>query len=45
MWYTLTLEARDGSRRDIRYNPHTSEIEGIDLGPIDERDWPVAPLV
>lgn len=45
MWYTLTLEARDGSRRDIRYNPHSSEIEGIDLGPIDERDWPIAPRV
>ena len=45
MWYTLTLEARDGSRRDIRYNPHSSEIEGIDLGPIDERDWPTAPRV
>ena len=45
MWYTLTLEARDGSRHDIRYNPHTSEIEGIDLGQIDERDWPIAPRV
>lgn len=45
MWYTLTLEARDGSRRDIRYNPHTSEIEGIDLGNIDARDWPTAPRV
>ena len=45
MWYTLTLEARDGSRRDIRYNPHTSEIEGIDLGNIDARDWLTAPRV
>ena len=45
MWYTLTLEARDGSRRDIRYNPHTSEIDGIDLGNIDARDWPTAPRV
>ena len=45
MWFTLTLEARDGSRRDIRYNPQTSEIEGIDLGPIDARDWPIAPRV
>ena len=38
MCYTLTREARDGSRRDIRYNPNTSEIEGIDLWQIDERD-------
>jgi len=45
MWYTLTLEARDGSCRDIRYNPHTSEIEGIDLGNIDARDWLTAPRV
>ena len=45
MWFTLTLEARDGSRRDIRYNPHTSEIEGVDLGSIDARDWPTAPRV
>ena len=45
MWFTLTLEARDGSRRDIRYNPHTSEIEGIDLGNIDARDWLTAPRV
>lgn len=45
MWFTLTLEAHDGSRRDIRYNPHTSEIEGIDLGAIDERDWTIAPRV
>ena len=45
MWFTLTLEARDGSRRDIRYNPHTSEIEGIDLGYIDARDWLTAPRV
>ena len=42
MWFTLTLEARDGSRHDIRYNPHTSEIEGIELGLIDEREWPTA---
>ncbi len=45
MWYTLTLEARDGSRREVCYNPHTSEIEGIDLGAIDGRDWPTAPRV
>ncbi|WP_282057601.1 radical SAM/SPASM domain-containing protein [Lentibacter algarum] len=45
MWFTLTLEARDGSRCDIRYNPHTSEIDGIDLGPLDERDWLTAPHV
>ena len=25
MWFDLTLEARDGSRHTMRYNPHTSE--------------------
>jgi uncharacterized protein len=31
MWFDLTLEARDGSRHHIRYNPHTSECEGLSL--------------
>ena len=45
MWYTLTLEARDGSRRDIRYNPHSSEIEGVDIGALEDRSWPIKPRV
>jgi uncharacterized protein len=45
MGFILTLEARDGSRREIRYDPHTSKIEGIDIGPITERDWQDAPRV
>ena len=31
MWFELTLEARDGSRHSVRYNPHTSECEGLPL--------------
>jgi len=31
MWFDLTLEARDGSRHHMRYNPHTSECEGLPL--------------
>ena len=31
MWFDLTLEARDGSRHHVRYNPHTSECEGLPL--------------
>jgi uncharacterized protein len=31
MWFDLTLEARDGSREQVRYNPHTSECEGLPL--------------
>ena len=31
MWFDLTLEARDGSRHSVRYNPHTSECEGLPL--------------
>ena len=27
----MTLEARDGNRRIVRYNPHTSECEGLPL--------------
>jgi uncharacterized protein len=31
MWFDLTLEARDGSRHHMRYNPHSSECEGLPL--------------
>ena len=31
MWFDLTLEARDGSSHQVRYNPHTSECEGLPL--------------
>ena len=31
MWFDLTLEARDGGRHTMRYNPHTSEAEGLPL--------------
>ncbi|MDE4146972.1 radical SAM protein [Phaeobacter gallaeciensis] len=31
MWFDLTLEARDGGRHHVRYNPHTSECEGLPL--------------
>ena len=31
MWFDLTLEARDGSRHHARYNPHTSDCEGLPL--------------
>jgi uncharacterized protein len=31
MWFDLMLEARDGSRHSVRYNPHTSECEGLPL--------------
>lgn len=31
MWFDLTLEARDGSRHHVSYNPHTSECEGLSL--------------
>ncbi len=43
MWFDLTMQARDGSESVIRYNPHTSEIKGITLSELPERDWPVAP--
>lgn len=45
MWFTLTLEARDGSRSEICYNPHTSEMEGIDIGPLEARAWAPVPRV
>jgi len=44
MWFILTLEARDGSRREIRYNPHTSEIEGLPL-PVEPGDFAPVPRV
>jgi uncharacterized protein len=31
MWFDLTLEARDGSRHSVRYNPHSSDCEGLPL--------------
>lgn len=31
MWFDLTLEARDGNRHHVSYNPHTSECEGLPL--------------
>ena len=31
MWFDLTLEALDGSRHSVRYNPHTPECEGLPL--------------
>ena len=31
MWFDLTLEARDGSRHSVRYNPHTAECQGLPL--------------
>ena len=45
MWFDLSMQARDGSESVIRYNPHTSEIEGITLPNAPERDWPIAPRV
>ena len=45
MWFDLSMQARDGSESVIRYNPHTSEIEGITLPDAPEREWSVAPRV
>ncbi len=45
MWFDLSMQARDGSENLIRYNPHTSEIEGITLPDAPEREWSVAPRV
>ena len=44
MWFDLTLEARDGSRRDIRYNPHTSDCEGLPL-PVEPSAFAPVPRV
>jgi len=43
MWFDLSMQARDGTERLIRYNPHTSEIEGITLPDAPERDWAAVP--
>ena len=45
MWFDLSMQARDGSESVIRYNPHTSEIEGIALPNAPKREWSVAPRV
>ena len=48
MWFDLTMRARDGAEHLIRYNPHTSEIDGIKLAhapDAPEREWSVAPRV
>lgn len=42
MWFDLTLEARDGSRHHVRYNPHTSECEGLPL-PVQAETFTAAP--
>ena len=44
MWFDLTMEARDGSRHHVRYNPHTSEAEGLHL-PVDPGIFARAPQV
>lgn len=44
MWFELTLEARDGARHTLRYNPHTSECEGLPL-PVEPGPFEPAPRV
>ena len=44
MWFDLTLEARDGSRHPARYNPHTSETEGLPL-PVEPGTFASVPRV
>jgi uncharacterized protein len=44
MWFDLTLEARDGSRHTVRYNPHNSECEGLPL-PVQPGVFPAVPRV
>jgi uncharacterized protein len=44
MWFDLTLEARDGSRHSVRYNPHTSECEGLPL-PVNPGTFASVPRV
>ena len=44
MWFDLTLEARDGSRYPARYNPHTSETEGLPL-PVEPGTFASVPRV
>jgi uncharacterized protein len=45
MWFDLTLEARDGSRHHVRYNPHTSECEGLPLLPVEPGIFAPVPRV
>ena len=42
--WEMTLEARDGARHTLRYNPHTSECEGLPL-PVDPDTFEPAPRV
>ena len=44
MWFDLTLEARDGSRHPARYNPHTSQTEGLPL-PVEPGTFASVPRV
>lgn len=44
MWFDLTLEARDGRRHSVRYNPHTSECEGLPL-PVNPGTFAPVPRV
>jgi uncharacterized protein len=44
MWFDLTLEARDGSRHHVRYNPHTSECDGLPL-PVNPGTFAPVPRV
>lgn len=44
MWFTLTLRDRDGHVTRARYNPHTSQSEGLSIGPAAEaRMWADVP--
>ncbi|MEN8983779.1 MAG: radical SAM protein [Planktotalea arctica] len=44
MWFDLTLEARDGARHTLSYNPHTSECEGLPL-PVEPSAFAPVPRV
>ncbi len=44
MWFDLTLEAPDGARHTLRYNPHTSECEGLQL-PVEPSAFAPVPRV
>lgn len=44
MWFDLTLKAPDGSRHPARYNPHTSEAEGLPLA-VEPGTFASVPLV
>jgi len=43
MWFDLSMQAGDGGESTLRYNPHTSEVDGITLPNAPEWDWPIAP--